>query len=136
MPCRRHATASSKSIALLLPARTVRKSQVWRLCCEESALGYHGRTCQSQETIMLEFETVRLEIPSDANIILGQTHFIKTVEDMYEAVVNTVPQAKFGLAFNESSGPASRAPTVTTTNSATLPFGTRKSSAPGTCSCS
>jgi adenosine/AMP kinase len=54
---------------------------------------------------MLEFETVRLEIPSDANIILGQTHFIKTVEDMYEAVVNTVPQAKFGLAFNEASGP-------------------------------
>jgi uncharacterized protein len=54
---------------------------------------------------MLEFETVRLEIPSDANIILGQTHFIKTVEDMYEAVINTVPQAKFGLAFNESSGP-------------------------------
>jgi adenosine/AMP kinase len=54
---------------------------------------------------MLEFETVRLEIPSDANIILGQAHFIKTVEDMYEAVVNTVPQARFGLAFNESSGP-------------------------------
>ena len=54
---------------------------------------------------MLEFETVRLEIPSDANIILGETHFIKTVEDMYEAVINTVPQAKFGLAFNESSGP-------------------------------
>jgi adenosine/AMP kinase len=54
---------------------------------------------------MLEFETVHLEIPSDANIIFGQTHFIKTVEDMYEAVVNTVPQAKFGLAFNEASGP-------------------------------
>jgi len=54
---------------------------------------------------MLQFETVRLEIPSEANIIVGQTHFIKTVEDMYEAVVNTVPQAKFGLAFNEASGP-------------------------------
>jgi adenosine/AMP kinase len=54
---------------------------------------------------MLEFETVSLEVPSDTNIIVGQTHFIKTVEDMYEAVVNTVPQGKFGLAFNESSGP-------------------------------
>jgi adenosine/AMP kinase len=54
---------------------------------------------------MLSFETVRLEIPADTNIIVGQTHFIKTVEDMYEAMVNTVPQAKFGLAFNEASGP-------------------------------
>jgi uncharacterized protein len=54
---------------------------------------------------MLEFESVRIEFPSDANIILGQTHFIKSVEDIYEAVVNTVPQAKFGLAFNEASGP-------------------------------
>ena len=54
---------------------------------------------------MLEFESVRLEVPSDTNIIVGQTHFIKTVEDMYEAVVTTVPQGKFGLAFNEASGP-------------------------------
>ncbi len=54
---------------------------------------------------MLEFTSIRLEFPSDANIILGQTHFIKSVEDLYEAVVNTVPQAKFGLAFNEASGP-------------------------------
>lgn len=54
---------------------------------------------------MLELESVRLEFPADTNIIVGQTHFIKTVEDLYEAVVNTVPQAKFGLAFNEASGP-------------------------------
>jgi uncharacterized protein len=54
---------------------------------------------------MLEFDLVQLEIPSDSNIIVGQTHFIKTVEDMYEAVVNTVPQGKFGLSFNEASGP-------------------------------
>ena len=54
---------------------------------------------------MLELESVRMKFPEDTNIILGQTHFIKTAEDMYEAVVNTVPQAKFGLAFNESSGP-------------------------------
>ena len=54
---------------------------------------------------MIEMDSVRLEVPSDTNIVVGQTHFIKTVEDMYEAVVNTVPQAKFGLAFNEASGP-------------------------------
>jgi len=54
---------------------------------------------------MLELESVRMDFPSDANIMVGQTHFIKTVEDLYEAVVNTVPQAKFGLAFNEASGP-------------------------------
>jgi uncharacterized protein len=54
---------------------------------------------------MLDFESVRLEFPADTNIIVGQSHFIKTVEDIYEAVVNAVPQAKFGLAFNEASGP-------------------------------
>jgi adenosine/AMP kinase len=54
---------------------------------------------------MIELESVRMRSPEDTNIIVGQTHFIKTAEDMYEAVVNTVPQAKFGLAFNESSGP-------------------------------
>jgi adenosine/AMP kinase len=53
---------------------------------------------------MLELKAVRMEFPADANIIIGQSHFIKTVEDLYEAVATTVPQAKFGLAFNESSG--------------------------------
>ena len=53
---------------------------------------------------MLELKAVRLEFPVDANIIVGQSHFIKTVEDLYEAVATTVPQAKFGLAFNEASG--------------------------------
>ena len=53
---------------------------------------------------MLELKSVRMEFPADANIIVGQTHFIKTVEDLYEAVATTVPQAKFGLAFNEASG--------------------------------
>lgn len=53
---------------------------------------------------MLEFRSVRMEFPADANIIVGQSHFIKTVEDLYEAVATTVPQAKFGLAFNEASG--------------------------------
>jgi uncharacterized protein len=54
---------------------------------------------------MLELESVRLQFPSDTNIIVGQSHFIKTVEDLYEAVVGTVPAAKFGVAFNEASGP-------------------------------
>jgi adenosine/AMP kinase len=54
---------------------------------------------------MLEFESVRMEFPDDTNIVVGQSHFIKTVEDIYEAVVNTVPGAKFGIAFNEASGP-------------------------------
>lgn len=53
---------------------------------------------------MLELLSVRMNFPADANIIVGQSHFIKTVEDLYEAVVTTVPQAKFGLAFNEASG--------------------------------
>jgi len=53
---------------------------------------------------MLEIKAVRMEFPEDANIIVGQSHFIKTVEDLYEAVCTAVPQAKFGLAFNESSG--------------------------------
>ncbi len=54
---------------------------------------------------MLEFESVPLQFPDDANIVVGQTHFIKSTEDIYEAIVNAVPQAKFGVAFNEASGP-------------------------------
>lgn len=53
----------------------------------------------------MEIKVIRLEIPDSTNLILGQTHFIKSVEDLYEAIVNTVPQAKFGIAFNEASGP-------------------------------
>jgi adenosine/AMP kinase len=53
----------------------------------------------------MDLQLVALEIPPDGNLILGQSHFIKTVEDIYEAIVNTVPQMKFGVAFNEASGP-------------------------------
>lgn len=53
---------------------------------------------------MLQITSVRLEIPDGANVIVGTSHFIKTVEDLYEALVNTVPQMKFGIAFNEASG--------------------------------
>jgi len=54
---------------------------------------------------MLTLSTVKIKPPKDANIILGQAHFIKTAEDLYEALVNAVPSIKFGLAFCESSGP-------------------------------
>ena len=53
---------------------------------------------------ILELKTVKIEKPEDVNFILGQSHFIKTVEDIAEAVVGSVPGAKFGLAFCESSG--------------------------------
>jgi adenosine/AMP kinase len=53
----------------------------------------------------MELKLQQLSFPSDTNIILGQSHFIKTVEDLYEAMVNSVPGAKFGLAFCEASGP-------------------------------
>jgi hypothetical protein len=53
----------------------------------------------------MEMTTVKMEIPDEANIIIGQTHFIKTVEDIYEIMVNSVPRAQFGLSFCEASGP-------------------------------
>jgi len=53
----------------------------------------------------MELKLVPLEIPEGGNLILGQSHFIKTIEDIYEAIVTTVPQMKFGVAFNEASGP-------------------------------
>lgn len=52
----------------------------------------------------MEIQTVKIEKPEDANFILGQSHFIKTVEDIHEALVSTVPGIKFGLAFCEASG--------------------------------
>jgi adenosine/AMP kinase len=53
----------------------------------------------------LNLHAVAFEMPDGANMILGQSHFIKTVEDVYEALVNTVPGIKFGVAFCEASGP-------------------------------
>ena len=53
----------------------------------------------------MEIIIEELKFPSDANIILGQSHFIKSVEDLYEIMVNSVPGIKFGLAFCEASGP-------------------------------
>ena len=53
----------------------------------------------------MEFKTVKIDPPKDCNIILGMAHFIKTAEDLYEAMVNSVPNIKFGIGFCESSGP-------------------------------
>ncbi len=53
----------------------------------------------------MELFLEQLKFPEDCNVILGQSHFIKTVEDLYEAMVNSVPGIKFGIAFCEASGP-------------------------------
>jgi uncharacterized protein len=52
----------------------------------------------------MDLQTVKIEKPEDINFILGQSHFIKTVEDIHEAMINSVPGIKFGLAFCEASG--------------------------------
>jgi adenosine/AMP kinase len=52
----------------------------------------------------MELKVIRLNLPENGNIIVGQSHFIKTVEDIYEAIVNTSPHIQFGIAFNEASG--------------------------------
>ena len=54
----------------------------------------------------MELTVVQIDKPEEINLILGQSHFIKTVEDIHEALVGSVPGIKFGLAFSESSGPA------------------------------
>ncbi|MGW8272527.1 MAG: adenosine-specific kinase [Thermodesulfovibrionales bacterium] len=53
----------------------------------------------------MDIRSVRVDIPEGCNVILGQTHFIKTAEDLYEILATTVPDARFGIAFTEASGP-------------------------------
>jgi adenosine/AMP kinase len=53
----------------------------------------------------MDWKTVRVNIPHGANVVLGQTHFIKTIEDLYEIFVGAGPQVRFGVAFSEASGP-------------------------------
>ena len=53
---------------------------------------------------MLEFKAIKIDKPVDLNFILGQSHFIKTVEDLYEVLFSSAPGIKFGLAFTEASG--------------------------------
>lgn len=64
-----------------------------------------GYTGESEETVHAQVEVVPLSWAKDANIVIGQSHFIKTVEDLAEIMATTVPAAKYGLAFNEASGP-------------------------------
>lgn len=52
----------------------------------------------------MELKAIRLTIPENGNLIVGQSHFIKSVEDIYEAIVNTSSHLQFGIAFNEASG--------------------------------
>jgi adenosine/AMP kinase len=52
----------------------------------------------------MEIATIKMDMPEGTNIIVGQTHFIKSVEDLYEAIVNSSPSIRFGIAFNEASG--------------------------------
>ncbi|RZN55266.1 MAG: adenosine monophosphate-protein transferase [Candidatus Methanomethylicota archaeon] len=53
----------------------------------------------------VNIKAIRVKIPKDSNVIIGQTHFIKSIEDLYETIVTTIPKAKFGIAFCEASGP-------------------------------
>jgi adenosine/AMP kinase len=53
----------------------------------------------------MELKTVKLDIPEESNVILGETHFIKTAEDLYEIMAGATPGVKFGIAFCEASGP-------------------------------
>ena len=53
----------------------------------------------------MELKVIEIEMPKECNLILGTAHFIKTVEDLYECLVNSVPSIKFGIGFCESSGP-------------------------------
>jgi uncharacterized protein len=53
---------------------------------------------------MMELKVVRMNLPEGSNLILGQSHFIKTAEDLFEAIAGTAPGAKFGIAFSEASG--------------------------------
>jgi adenosine/AMP kinase len=55
-------------------------------------------------TSAIKFDVVDIPVPHGTNVIIGQSHFIKTVEDLYEALVSHVPGIKFGIAFNEASG--------------------------------
>ena len=57
------------------------------------------------EGIKMELKTIPLSLPEDCNIIVGQSHFIKTIEDLYEAITTACPHSRFGVAFCEASGP-------------------------------
>ena len=67
-------------------------------------LSSESQVASEREVIDMQLITVRIDKPEATNFILGQTHFIKTVEDVHEALVSAVPGIRFGLAFCEASG--------------------------------
>lgn len=62
----------------------------------------------------LELDVVAVTVPEGTNVVIGQAHFVKTVEDIHEALVGSVPQLRFAVAFCEASGPASSGDRATT----------------------
>src|SRR5688572_17830138 len=80
-------------------------------CFRSIEYSYHGKKSKQIRTLLtkqggnyMDIQTVKIEKPETINFILGQSHFIKTVEDIHEALVSAVPGIKFGLAFCEASG--------------------------------
>ena len=82
----------------------------------------------------MDLTSVRIDKPDDANLILGQAHFIKTVEDVHEALAGSSPQLRFGLAFCEASGARLVRRSGMTPSSLKPPPAPRSRSAPGTAS--
>lgn len=77
----------------------------------------------------MELLTVAIDKPDDLNVILGQSHFIKTVEDIHEVLAGASPQLRFGIAFCESSGPRLVRRSGNATHSSTWPRATPRPSA-------
>jgi adenosine/AMP kinase len=75
------------------------------LNCEVPKKSVHCATISEDLEVDMNIILEKVKKPEDINFIFGQSHFIKTVEDIHEMMVNFAPQAKFGLAFNEASGP-------------------------------
>src|SRR5665647_1181660 len=97
--------------AHILHSRIRYDSLIFRFCqpknnCKDCLKRYIPKNDNSKlGGLKLDLKTVKIEPPKDCNTILGMAHFIKTAEDLYEALVNSVPNIKFGLGFCESSGP-------------------------------
>ena len=94
-----------KNHAYLAPNRRARSTERTheRLKSNHFRLEDLRDLCKEESKVKLE--VVKIDVPKDCNIVLGTAHFIKTVEDLYEALRNAVPNIKFGIGFCESSGP-------------------------------
>ena len=108
--------AYSINVILNLPVRSTNPKVLWfgiKGVVRKEGAGRIEERVKIEEPVktgetnggLMEIKTVTIEKTDDLNMILGHSHFIKTVEDVYEAIVNTVPGAKFGMAFCEASGP-------------------------------